>query len=74
MITVTKNQNKLTLIIEDDGKGFNLKEAGAGIGISNIKERVELIKGQLTIDTNIGNGTTIIIELDEDGDKNSVGR
>ena len=74
VITVTKNQNKLTLIIEDDGKGFNLKEAGAGIGISNIKERVELIKGQLTIDTNIGNGTTIIIELDEDGDKNSVGR
>ena len=71
-ITATKHEMMFSLIIEDDGKGFEEKETKQGIGIVNIKERIELIGGTFTIDSVLGNGTTIIIELDGEKDKNRI--
>lgn len=65
IITVTKREKRLTIILEDDGKGFDVTQKSPGIGILNMKERMQLIKGNLIIDSALGNGTTIIIELDE---------
>tara|TARA_B110000459_G_scaffold388_1_gene409 strand:- start:1880 stop:3601 length:1722 start_codon:yes stop_codon:yes gene_type:complete len=57
------HQNQITIMAEDDGIGFNEKESTRGIGLSNIKRRVTLYDGVMKIDSKIGNGTTIIIDI-----------
>ena len=38
-------------------------DATDGIGLKNMERKVEQLSGTFTIDTNIGRGTTIIIDL-----------
>lgn len=56
------DQENLVLIIEDNGTGINLNEANNGIGLKNIKSRVEFLGGLLNIDGN-SKGTSTIIEI-----------
>jgi len=59
----------LRMIISDNGKGFNLEEISSknntvhGMGLINMRERVESYQGQLKIDSSAGNGTMIVIEI-----------
>ena len=51
----------IELSIEDDGKGFDPKEAlkGKGLGLTGMEERVKLLGGEFSIDTRPTGGTTI---------------
>jgi len=58
-------ENQLSLIYEDNGIGFNLNEVmKKGMGLTNLKTRVENMNGELTIDAVTGKGATFIIELE----------
>ena len=61
-IEITQIENELTLIFEDDGQGFDLNSTKEGMGIQNIRSRVNRMEGKLTIDSS-AKGTTYIIEL-----------
>jgi len=61
---IGNNKNKVSLIYEDDGIGFDVQQQYKGLGLNNIKNRVQLINGTLQIDSKSNDkGTTIIIEL-----------
>lgn len=62
-IHLTKSKHQIMLIIEDDGTGFDVANAEGGIGLQNMKKRVESIGGTLDIDSHVKSGTTITIEL-----------
>ena len=62
-LSYTIDQNQIRLIYEDDGIGFK-QNNHIGIGIANIKERLQSIKGTLTIDGSIRKGCCIIIEIE----------
>ncbi len=65
-LQLTREENELTLLIEDDGIGFDRSVLinGKGNGWSNINSRVNLIKGEIDLDTVPGRkGTTFIAEL-----------
>jgi two-component system, NarL family, sensor kinase len=64
-VTVQLNQNReeIELIIEDDGIGFQPKEAKYGLGLKNIKSRLALYDGELLVDSTPGKGTTTIVRL-----------
>jgi signal transduction histidine kinase len=63
-IKITANQNFVILKINDNGKGFESnKNNFKGNGISNIKERVELLNGEYEILSSIGKGTAINIKI-----------
>jgi signal transduction histidine kinase len=62
-ITITGHGKHLTIIAEDNGKGFNPELITYGIGFKNIQKRITLYDGTIEIDAQKGNGTTIIIEL-----------
>lgn len=47
------------MIVEDNGRGFP-KDTGGGIGLANVRSRVQYLQGELTIDTG-KTGTTVII-------------
>jgi signal transduction histidine kinase len=55
--------NDLSLIVEDDGLGFDLTSAKNGIGLKTVKDRIEILSGTLNIDSRIGEGTAINITI-----------
>lgn len=63
-IVVTRMPEKLTVIIEDDGSGFDPSAGpGEGLGLLGMRERVQLLDGSLAIDAHHGSGTTLAVEL-----------
>ena len=47
------------LEIDDDGQGFELGGAPGGLGLANLRERVDSLGGKLDIDSMTGEGTTV---------------
>ena len=60
---VIESDDTLYIHIKDDGVGFDVKEARQGLGLKNIKKRVESFKGMIHIETEKGLGTEIKIRL-----------
>jgi two-component system, NarL family, sensor kinase len=52
----------ISLFYFDDGIGFNFSTVKLGLGINNIKERVEICNGKIAINSTPGK-TTFEIEL-----------
>lgn len=64
VLQVTKDADEVTLLIEDDGAGFDQAKLtrGKGNGWRNITSRANLIHGELEIDSQPGTkGTTLIL-------------
>lgn len=54
----------LNVIVKDAGQGFDQKEVkDKSFGLIGMRERVDLLKGELTINSTIGKGTTIHFRL-----------
>ena len=53
----------LSLIVEDDGKGFDVEKHPPGIGLKNIRARLELHQGQMSIDSHSNRGTSTDIYI-----------
>jgi PAS domain S-box-containing protein len=51
----------LDLVIRDDGRGFELASAlnGRGLGLTSMQERLKLVDGELSINSQLKRGTTI---------------
>lgn len=69
-ITLTKNDGAVTLNVKDDGKGFapagnEIYEHGSakGFGLSGIHERVNILRGSISIDSRINKATSIQIKI-----------
>lgn len=60
---LTLHKNVFQLLFEDDGSGFNVNETKNGIGLYNIKNRIEQWNGSLHLDSAIGRGTVVTIEI-----------
>lgn len=66
-IILVREGNRIKLTIADNGKGFEQQTGKSGIGLVIIKERVENLKGVLTLSSVPGKGTDVIVEIDLDG-------
>lgn len=55
----------LTIIVEDDGRGFDFSEAKkkAGLGLSGIESRVQFLGGAVVWDAVLGSGTSVCVDL-----------
>ncbi len=68
-VSLKQKEEKLILTISDDGKGFEIdkltemREKGRGYGLLNMKERMILIGGNCSVQTQPGEGTTVTAEL-----------
>jgi len=61
-VRLSRFYNLLCLAVEDSGRGFQPNGARSG-GLANIRDRVEALHGQLTIESQVGAGTSIRAEL-----------
>ncbi len=60
LLSIAEQDGKIELIAEDNGKGMELSIGTSGIGLKNIKERVNYLKGSFDLETN-SSGTTLTI-------------
>ena len=61
--TLTYVKDLLTLTIEDNGKGFDNTLQRKSLGLLGMRERAYIMNGQVMIDTRIGQGTRISVEV-----------
>ncbi len=62
-IQLIQHEDHISLLVEDDGKGFNESNKSKGIGLKNIEVRLALHNGELTLDTRLSRGTSINIRI-----------
>jgi len=63
-VVLERGAGNVSLIIEDNGVGFepsNVDANGGGVGLIGMRERAALIGGDLQIESARGRGTTIIV-------------
>jgi signal transduction histidine kinase len=53
----------IVLIVSDRGKGFDVKKTMTGMGLADIRERVQILGGELSIDAGPGSGTRLQIKI-----------
>jgi two-component system sensor histidine kinase UhpB len=62
-ILLNRISDHLTLMIRDDGIGFNPAKKTGGIGLRNIQNRVSYYNGTIQIESSPGKGCTLIITI-----------
>lgn len=65
-IFIEYSVDKVLVVIEDDGKGFEMMEThhqDGHLGLYGIKERAELLAGKIEIESEIGQGTSLYVEI-----------
>lgn len=64
-IQLIRNEKELTMMIEDDGKGFDTAKIAdyKGIGLKNIISRIDFLNGKVNFDSSPNSGTTVIVEV-----------
>jgi len=64
LVQCSQNEDIFFISVEDDGRGFQPADAhGNGIGLSNVRNRVDFLKGKMEIHSTPNEGTTINIEV-----------
>jgi signal transduction histidine kinase len=62
-VDVLEDDGEVRIAIADDGDGFDPKARGRGIGLQKMQERIELLSGDLAIDSEAGSGTEVRVVL-----------
>ncbi|MBO9658506.1 MAG: hypothetical protein J7527_06750, partial [Chitinophagaceae bacterium] len=65
IVQLSHDSKLISITVEDDGKGFDHVASGEtqGIGWTNIRSRVEYLKGRLSIQSTPGEGASIHVEF-----------
>lgn len=61
-VSVTRQKGRLSVMVSDDGAGFDPVSAKAGMGLNNVRDRAASIGGTVRIDSTPGKGTTVSVE------------
>ncbi|MFY0631123.1 MAG: sensor histidine kinase [Flavobacteriaceae bacterium] len=62
-IDISIYESIFSLIVEDNGIGFDQQKKFSGMGLKSIEQRIEAVEGQFNIDSFISRGTTVIIDI-----------
>lgn len=67
-VLLTMNKTELTLIVEDNGVGFDPASTpgpsrNGGLGIGGMRDRAALLNGNFEIESGLGKGTTVYVRI-----------
>jgi signal transduction histidine kinase len=67
-ISLTQHDEEVNIIIEDNGVGFDAQKelSSKGMGLGNMTEQLKQINGTIDIDSTLGKGTTVVIDIKND--------
>jgi signal transduction histidine kinase len=58
-VSLRRGEGGLSLEVDDDGRGFDVDMTTWGMGLSNLRQRVESLGGSLQVESSPGEGTTV---------------
>lgn len=61
-IDVTRTPGRLSVVVADDGAGFNTTSHSDGMGLTNVRSRASAIGATAQVDSTPGKGTTVSVE------------
>ncbi|TDH28051.1 hypothetical protein EXU57_06200 [Segetibacter sp. 3557_3] len=62
-VKLALKNKKLTMLVEDNGKGFDVPKADGGNGLGNMQKRAEAMNGTIDIESRPGNGTQVKVSI-----------
>ena len=62
-VSLTRDDAGAVLVVDDDGVGFDAGAASTGMGLANVRGRVEPLGGALEIESAAGSGTTVRVRI-----------
>ena len=62
-IAITNDKSLVTLVVNDNGIGFDMRQKSKGIGISNIFNRIESCNGTVELISAPGDGCTLLAKI-----------
>jgi PAS domain S-box-containing protein len=63
-VLLQQQRSNLVFIVEDNGRGFDQAENSPnGLGLTGMRERAALLRGNLDIESHPGEGTTVIVRI-----------
>ena len=64
-VSIKKEKESIITLIADNGKGFNLEDSKNQntLGLKTIFERIKILEGQLSIDSELNTGTNFILTI-----------
>ncbi len=63
VVNLSIKNKKLTMVVKDDGKGFDVPKADGGNGLGNMQKRAEAMNGNITIESKPGIGTQVKVSI-----------
>jgi len=63
MVQITRTDNQLALLVEDDGTGFDTQNTRKGMGTDNVARRAQFLKGELSVQSAKGQGTSTLVTI-----------
>ena len=63
IIQFSEYEQVLNVIVEDNGKGFDINETPLGFGLKNVKKRIEKMGGTIEIDATLNTGSSLILNI-----------
>jgi len=61
-IAVTRSPGRLSVVVADDGRGFDTDAAADGMGLANVRSRASALGATVQVDSTPGKGTTVSVE------------
>jgi signal transduction histidine kinase len=58
-VQVIERDDRVSVLVSDDGRGFDPAARTAGFGLMGMRERSDLLGGRLSVDSSPGGGTTV---------------
>jgi two-component system NarL family sensor kinase len=64
-ISLIRDKDNISLTIEDNGKGFDAANPGInkGMGLSNLRSRINFLNGKVELDSQVGKGTLVSVYI-----------
>lgn len=62
-MSLSKNEESVSLTVSDDGVGFQQKQSPEGVGLRNVSSRVEALQGKWQVESKSNSGTKVMVEV-----------
>jgi len=63
LVQITRSDNQLAILVEDDGAGFDFATVKKGMGTDNVARRAQFLKAELSVQTAKGQGSSTLVTI-----------